>query len=196
MKKEPKFSREVWARIDERYAVSNYGRVASTGFYSKVRGGGRRWVKPCILRAGKSSNGYLSVCLSGEPHTVHRLVARAFIPNPFNYPCVNHKDGDRTNNFVSNLEWVSYAENERHKYEVLGFVYKRKPWGAEERKSRMAKYPKPGSRYRETPVVCVETGVKYPSMAECARQLCVHSSTVIDAVKRGYRIKGLHYVKV
>lgn len=70
------------------------------------------------------SKGYLQVWLSKDnkvkKFSVHRLVAMTFIENPKRKPQVNHKDGDKTNNKVSNLEWVTRAEQEAHKRNVLG----------------------------------------------------------------------------
>jgi len=51
---------------------------------------------------------------------VHRIVAELFIPNPLNLPQVNHKDGDKKNNHVSNLEWVSASDNRKHSFRELG----------------------------------------------------------------------------
>jgi len=53
-------------------------------------------------------------------HLVHRLVGKAFLPNPKQKPCINHKDGDRKNNHYQNLEWCTYSENNKHAYHTLG----------------------------------------------------------------------------
>ena len=107
------------------YIVSNKGNVISVP-REQIRHG---HTKPYPL-SGKTlipqdnGHGYQVVTLrDGHRHTlqttVHRLVALAFIPNPDNLPEVNHIDGDKSNNVVENLEWVTRDDNRRHAIEVL-----------------------------------------------------------------------------
>ena len=99
---------EIWKSIEEtngKYQVSSWGRIrnAETGK---------------ILKPYENKKGYLKVGLSvgrrSEKKRVNRLVATAFIENPNNLPQVNHKDGNKQNNSVSNLEWVTNEQNAEH----------------------------------------------------------------------------------
>jgi hypothetical protein len=91
--------------IDEAYAVTDDGRVWS---YKT-----NKWLRPA-----KASSGYLSVRLHGKTQSIHRLVASAFCENSEGKPCVNHIDGNKTNNCASNLEWCSHSENHKHAFET------------------------------------------------------------------------------
>lgn len=67
-----------------------------------------------VLKPQPNSKGYLRVSIGKKLVFVHRLVAEKYIPNPNNLSQVNHKDGNKLNNNVNNLEWVSNLENRRH----------------------------------------------------------------------------------
>ena len=100
-----------WKQIDGfNYLVSNTGQIFSNHTNR-------------ILKYHISKNGYVYVVLSKDGHfttkRVHRLVAESFIPNPNNLPQVNHIDGNKSNNAVCNLEWVTAKENAAHFWSVL-----------------------------------------------------------------------------
>lgn len=111
---------EVWEDIEgfENYQISNLGRVKSKERYTKIKNGVMSLRKEKILKLSHNKKGYAQTVLykNKKPITVkiHRLVAQAFIPNPENKPQVNHKDGNKDNNFVNNLEWLTDKENKQH----------------------------------------------------------------------------------
>lgn len=163
---ETKYKDEEWRDIqgyEGQYRISSKGRV-----FSVKR---NKMLKPC-----DNGHGYLFVNLymNSKPKQskVHRLVAMAFIANPENKRQINHKDGNKRNNAMENLEWSTNSENGIHRYRVLKHTN-----GAVKR-----------------PVICVDTGIKYPSIADASRHTGL-SANLICQVCLGHRktTKGFHW---
>ena len=168
---------EVWKDIpgyEGYYQVSNLGRVKSIP--RKVYcNGGFHISKERILKQDKNKSGYWRTHLlkDGIAKTplVHRLVALAFIPNPNNYPDINHKDENPANNCVNNLEWCT----EKYNMNYGTAIERRKASFVRNNsfKKANATKVKNGSRGAETPIEAVPkdgiTIINYPSISEAAR---------------------------
>lgn len=147
------------------YQVSNLGRVRSLDRYTKSRWGTQKLEKGIIMKLSYDRDGYQIICLRRDAKNsrfrVHRLVAEAFIDNPYNYPLINHKDENKANNCVNNLEWCS------HKYNVN--------YGSciEKRIKKTRNDP-----HRSKAIRCIETGIIYPSIMEVQRLLGYDASFI------------------
>lgn len=106
---------EIWKKIPNYslYEASNMGYIKTFNWKNKKV---EKIMKPAL-----DGSGYLRTMLKGDDgifHTIkmHRIIAKTFIPNPENKPTINHKNCIKTDNRISNLEWVSISENVKHAY--------------------------------------------------------------------------------
>lgn len=149
---------EIWKDIpgyEGLYQVSTFGRVKvleqyrpSNPYEGVICYYKEKIIKPCKRR------GYLYVSLTKDHFkitpNIHRLVAQVFIPNPNNYPCINHKDENKYNNQFDNLEWCDWEYNNNYGH------YKEKI-----KKSKLQPIRKK--------VKCIETGEVFKNIAEAAK---------------------------
>lgn len=111
---------EIWKAHPEYVGIEvpTLGRVRTLD--KMVRNGWGTWLmKGRVLKQDECTNGYLQVCIKANgkfiKQRIHRLVAQTFIPNPDNLPQVNHKNCNRADNRVSNLEWCSNSYNQKYR---------------------------------------------------------------------------------
>lgn len=106
------------------YPIKGYEGLYEISINGKIKSIGRKIEK--ILKPSINSRGYLCVNLTKDKKMktikLHRIISNAFIPNPLNKPQVNHKDGNKLNNKISNLEWCTPSENMKHAFKELGIV--------------------------------------------------------------------------
>ena len=155
---------EIWKDIkgyEGLYQVSNLGRVKSL-YFSKEKILTAHICKG-YQRIGLSKNGKQTL------YYIHVLVAETFISNPFNLPEVNHKDENKLNNAVSNLEWCNRLYNNNY--------------GTRNKRISKTHLNHPD---QSKSVQCIETGITYPSAHEAARQTGIDYSKIC-AVCRGER---------
>lgn len=168
---------DMWSKIKgfPNYSVSDDGKVRND-----------RRGKPKALN--KRPDGYLGVDLYGNGHRttakVHRLVGDAFLPNPDGLPQINHKDGNKYNNSVDNLEWVSAEDNMKHAvknglwHPSYGMLGKENPNAG-----------RPGIRVR-----IIETGEEFQSITDCAEAINGNDRHICDCLSGRQRThRGYHF---
>lgn len=135
-----------------------------------------------ILSQSISNNGYYRVhlCRNGKAkwYAVHKLVAQTFIPNPLHLPEVNHKDENKLNNNVDNLEWCDSKYNTNY--------------GT--RNKRISE-TKTNNTYNTKQVQCIETGMIYLSMKEAERQTGIFATSIKQVCKKRQKTAGGYHWK-
>lgn len=157
---------ELWKEWpqDPRIKVSNMGNVISY-----KRGSGYP------LRVHYANSGYQRVSAgsgSTRKQYVHRMVAETWIDNPNHYKEVNHVNGDKDDNRVENLEWVTHSQNMRHAYRT----------GLKE----------PAGGRKRIPIRIVETGETFESLRECARRIGVTPPAISYCLAKKSTCRGYH----
>lgn len=162
-----------------RYAVSDDGRI-----FSLVDFKGRKRIVEKKQYTDKYGYKCLMLYKLGEKKhmTVHRAVANTFIDNPEGLPQVNHIDGDKTNNHVSNLEWCTASKNVQHAFDNGLNKPHESPWKG--CKSQDHPRAKPVLIKKNDVCVC------FLSSRDACKFLSVSKSTVAMAIKRGHLCKG------
>lgn len=197
--------KEVWAvcTVNENYEISNLGNVRNVKTQKAISQGdnGHHYKNVCLYNKGKK-----------KIHYVHRLVAQAFIPNPKNFTQVNHKDGNKNNNCVQNLEWVTCTENLNHaiKNGLRTVTEKMRENAKKQLKNLTSKQLKKGrnnlcriikeknknglirweSRNQFKPLYCIELRKVFLCAYRVEEKLGIKKDAIQKAMNKGYKTCG------
>lgn len=166
----------MWVQIEDyNYEISNEGVVRNlkTKEIKKSRAGGTSAYLLCqiYLTKGKRKN-----------YLVHRLVAKYFIPNLYNKEQVNHIDGNKLNNHINNLEWLTPKENMKHAFDI----------GLYKKFNNQVYKNKFGEQHnRSIKIEC--NGIIYNGISEASRITGIPISTISMAIKENRACKGMHF---
>lgn len=175
---------EIWKPVvgyEDLYEISNLGRVKSLERIVNDNGGEKR-LKEQILKPSYVGGYYkirLYINRKHKDYSIHRLVAQAFIPNPDNLPIINHKDENKLNNTVENLEWCTIKYNNTY--------------GTVIEKQRRSHINHPIS---SKPVICIELNIIFPSTREAERIIGVNHwniSECCNGIKYHSTAGGYHW---
>ena len=186
---------EEWRDIkgyEGKYQISDLGRIKSLNYRGNTN-------QEHILKLKEARNGYNQVQLykngKGVFYLIHRLVAQAFIPNPDNLPIVNHKDENKENNNVDNLEWCTYEYNnnygtinKRHSETMKGRKL------SEEHKRKISNSIKGNKHPQAKKVKCITTGEIFDYIKEAGRKYNIGSSHISKCCKGKAKSAGKHPV--
>lgn len=171
---------------NDNYSISSNGRLLNKKGKEKV--------------LQKKDDGYLKADLykNGERSTkrIHRLVAEAFIPNPENKPDVNHKDGNKSNNSVYNLEWVNKSENMIHARDN-GLLHPNPLRGDAHPRPMLGRKNPNASIANSRKVMIIETGEIFNSIKDCAIAIGGSDRAICECLygrQRSHR--GYHFERV
>ena len=165
---------EIWKPIpgfEQYYEASSFGRVKRKAGWRRGTWG-KQFIQEKILVPHDCGRGYCQVklCVNGNKSqpSLHRLIAKTFIPNPNNLPQVNHKDGNKLNNRVDNLEWCTCAENSQHRSRIL---------------NKWVGHPK-------KPIRCIDTGMIYESSHHASRVLGISQGNIFGVCQGKTKTAG------
>ena len=182
---------EIWKDIKNYkglYQISNLGRVKS------LRDKNKKY-REKILKQYKDNCGYYYITLSAnsniKKHKVHRLVAQAFIPNPENKKEVNHIDGNKENNAITNLEWCTGKENKQHAWKI-GLC--RPIHHTEETKRKLSEMRKGGKNPLSKRVRCITTYEIFGSVVEAAVKYNGDKTGIAKCCRGKLKTSGKHPV--